>query len=181
MNIDQATLRSLLDYNPETGDLTWKDRDRSAFKNELSYLRWKSTYYGRKAGSPISSGYLAVKVGGRKGRLFLAHRLIWLWMTGEWPADSIDHINHDRLDNRWANLREVTHAENMKNLARRSGNKSGATGVFQVSQSKKWRAYIQRDGKRHYLGMFSERNEAVTARRSAERELGYHANHGAVV
>ena len=109
---------------------------------------------------------------------YLAHRLVWLWHTAEWPADEIDHINGDRLDNRIENLRVVTCQENHKNKKLPSTNTSGVMGVCFHKQAQKWEAYIKVDGKKKYLGLFTDWFEAVCARKSAENKYGYHENHG---
>lgn len=90
----------------------------------------------------------------------------------------IDHINHDRSDNRIENLRLVTGGENKKNQSIRKRNKSGFTGVGWHSKAKKWRAEIKSGGVYMYLGLYSSIGDAVNARKMAEIELGFHDNHG---
>jgi len=97
--VDQTVARFFFDYDPTTG-----------------VLSWKHSIGRRKAGT--EAGCIGGK-GHRKVHLFGAdyqtHRVIWLWMTGEWPKQEIDHINRVRDDNRWLNLRDVTRAVNMEN------------------------------------------------------------------
>jgi hypothetical protein len=111
------------------------------------------------------------------GRSYYLHRVIWLLVHGEWP-ETVDHIDGDRSNNRLANLRSVSHLENMKNCRRSVRNTSGITGVSFRSADQTWIAYITQDGKRVHLGTFSAMDEAVSARKIAEKQFGYHQNHG---
>lgn len=159
-----AALHQLLRYEPETGKLFWRERDRN-----LS---------GLEAGGVASSdGYRRVRI---NGQIRLAHRVILAMETGAWPAGQVDHINGDRSDNRLANLRSVSLAENMLNKARYATNKSGVTGVHWHRQHKKWCAAIQINGRRRTLGVFASIEDAVRARVSAQAEAGFHINHGRV-
>ena len=108
-------LREVLDYGPDTGVFTWKIRTNSRVK------------VGDVAGALRPDGYIQISI---DGRLHRAHRLAWLYVTGESPPDQIDHINGVRDDNRIANLRLATSAENKQNLRRaKSRNKTGFLGV----------------------------------------------------
>src|SRR5262245_14923519 len=80
-------VRQLLKYSPETGELRWRVSRRG-----------RGARLGRDAGAGHAKGYRRVSVDGRD---YLVHRVIWLWMTGEWPAAQIDHRNGVRDDNRW--------------------------------------------------------------------------------
>jgi hypothetical protein len=171
--LTQAILRELIDYDPETGVLTYRPRGREWFKSDRSCKVWNIRFAGKVAGGNCGYGYLKV---GLDGRLIRAHRLIWLWMTGEWPENQIDHINHVRDDNRWANLRSVTQQENLKNRTVTRANTSGIPGVRR--ENKKWRAFIGVAGRLHYLGIFSEKDHAIAARHAAETKYGFHPNHG---
>jgi HNH endonuclease len=95
-----------------------------------------------------------------------------------WPDGEIDHINGDRSDNRWENLRDATHAENHRNMRISKRNTSGRVGVSWGKAQQQWQAYISMDGKLLHLGFFGSWDDASSAREAAERHLGFHANHG---
>jgi len=160
--LSQAQLRDILEYNPETGVFRWLKATAQRVK------------IGDVAGTPIR-GYTIIKINNKQ---HCAHRLVWLHVYGVWPEDQIDHINHDRSDNRMANLREVTRKENSKNRVLNINSKSGICGVNWVNRENKWRARIKSDKKDVYLGYFTDKFEAICARKSAEIKYGFHPNHG---
>ena len=130
-------VRELLDYNPETGVFTWRTRQASSsFKKRL---------VGQEAGTAHSGGYWSISIYGRK---WLAHHLAWLLFYGVWPARFVDHANLDKRDNRIANLRLASFAENSANASVRSDNTSGFRGVRFEPRRKRWIAIIEKDGKR---------------------------------
>lgn len=103
-------------------------------------------------------------------RLFLAHRVIWLMQTGEWPRGTIDHINGIRTDNRWANLRDITKAQNGQNVrAARCNSSSGLLSAF--PKRGKWFSSIKTNGKPIYLGAFGTPEEAHVAYLAAKKVL----------
>ena len=121
-------------------------------------------------------GYIRIAFG--RGRVF-AHRIAWVLYHGEDPGhQQVDHINGDRLDNRVSNLRLVDDGENKKNAAMRSDNKSGCTGVSWCSRTNKWSAAICHNRKSIFLGRFTNKSDAIKARRDANVEYGFHPNHG---
>lgn len=160
--ITQSELKELLNYNPETGAFTWA----------VSRQRIKK---GRVAGSYDRYGYRRIRLNGMD---YGAHRLVWLYVYGEWPKDEVDHINHVRDDNALLNLRAVTHEENQKNKSIFSRNKSGITGVRWCKTYKKWTAGIRVNKNQKGLGYFNDKFEAICARKSAENKYGFHENHG---
>lgn len=167
--------KRLLRYEPETGKLFWRERSRDLFSTDSSTRSWNTRFAGKEAfASAHGEGYL---VGAVFNRLYLAHRVVFALAHGRWPTE-VDHINGDRTDNRLANLREVTRAENNRNMKRPIGNFSGTTGVAWYPTKAKWRAYINADGLSSHLGYFASREDAVAARKAAERRHGYHTNHG---
>ena len=147
-------LRSILHYNPETGIFTWKVGSANQVKA------------GNIAGCPNGDGYLCIRV---CSRLHRAHRLAWLYVYGTWPKDQLDHINRNRSDNRIANLRDVSHKQNMQNASKRSDNTSGHPGVSWLKQHSKWRAKITHNYKQTHLGCFNTVEEALSARKAAEK------------
>ena len=155
-------LRSVLHYDQETGIFTRKVSTANQVK------------IGDVAGCPDGQGYLQIKV---QSRRYIAHRLAWLYIRGSWPNDQIDHINRNRSDNRIANLREVSHKQNMQNRSKSSNNTSGHPGVYWHKQSSKWVAQIMHNQKQIHLGCFTNLEEAVAARKAGE--LKYWGHHRA--
>lgn len=158
----------LLDYNPETGLLHWKQRADVP-------KEWNSRFAGKQAfTSDDGSGY---RVGAINNKNTRAHRVIWKMVHGTEP-EQIDHINGNRADNRIANLRAVVNAHNGRNQKLRISNSSGIMGVSFCKRAGKWRARITVNGKDKHLGIFKSYSEAVSARLSAEALHGFHENHG---
>jgi hypothetical protein len=156
--LTQDRLRSLLDYDPETGVFTGK-------------VKIKCRHAGMVVGAPGTGGYLQCSVDGKQYKM---HRLAWLYVYGAWPSGQIDHINHNTSDNRIANLRDVTCAQNHQNRARQTKSASGYLGVTWHRRDKCWQAHIQVHGKSYHLGLFADLADAVSARVKAERQ--YHPN-----
>lgn len=131
---------------------------------------------GDIAGSVTNFGYRDVHYNGKH---YLAHRIIWEMHNGPIPeVAEIDHVNHNRLDNRIENLRMVSHSENQKNQKANRMNTSGVTGVHWCKSRCKWVARITVDGKHINLGGFDSKDSAVSARKTAEKRFGFHGNHG---
>jgi len=151
---------------------------QSRLKKEFTYDPLTGVFI-RKATSEVSGclarGYLSFRIG---GQLFLAHRLAWLFVYGEFPKEQLDHINHSRADNRIANLREVSNQDNSKNSTMYKNNTSGVVGVTWDKRRGRWKASICIDYKTIHLGRFSKFSEAVDARKLAEVAYGFHENHG---
>ena len=158
--LDAATLRKALDYDPKTGVLTWRWRDDVP-------RRTNNRFAGKPAGgSDGQYGYISVRL---YDRLYQAHRLAWLWMTGEWPTHLIDHIDMDPKNNAWDNLRPATKSQNMMNQGKPRHNKSGFKGVFGAAGC--WTAQIQVNRKNHILGTFDTAEEAHAAYCAAAARL----------
>lgn len=148
-------LREILAYDPETGVFTWKVRTANCVR------------VGDVAGSFDDKGYIKIKI---DGRMHKAHRLAWLYVHGVWPKSGIDHVNSVRDDNRSANLREATQAENMQNeRVSRSNNKTGFLGV--APSYGKFQAQIWVGGKKMHIGTFDTPEEAHAAYLAAKREF----------
>lgn len=158
-----------------------KEEICKTFRYEDGLLYWKiktsnCVKVGDVAGRPCASGYRLV--GFRKER-YPAHRIIWVMHFGEIPElMEIDHINHNRSDNRLENLRLVSRTDNSKNCSISSNNKSGATGVY-LTKYGKWHAQITVGNKKIHLGLFTDIEMAAKARKDAELLHGFHQNHGA--
>lgn len=157
--------------NPEAGSLRWK------YRSEMR-PQWNRKHAGKECGSVDLDGYRRLKFSYQDVKYNLStHRLIWFIVTGEIP-DQIDHINHDRSDNRIANLRAVNNAENAKNKSKYKRNTSGFTGVSWHKCSKKWCAQPILNGTKHHLGLFIHLADAAAAVKKFQHENGFHPNHG---
>jgi hypothetical protein len=177
---DADLCKVVLRYEPETGKLFWRERPPEMFNRSGSWSperrakAWNSTYAGKEAFTYLTDdGY---RQGAIQGRTMRAHRVIWMMMTGARPPDDIDHIDGDRSNNRWGNLRSATRSQNMHNMKMVDRNKSGATGV--VRQGGRWVARLRVDGKHLYLGSFGDLEEARAVRSAAQAAHGYTARHG---
>jgi hypothetical protein len=146
MSITAERLRELLHYDPDTGVFTW----RSAHSRRVKP--------GMRAGGLDSRGYIQVRVDGPKR---LAHRLAWLYVTGEAPTNHIDHIDLDKTNNAWSNLRMASRRGNSANKRVRADSSSGIKCVQE--RNGKFRADIGFKGKRIYLGTFVTKEEASAA------------------
>lgn len=176
---DQALLLKLLRYEPETGKLYWLERSPALFRGAKDSTASCNTWNARYSGKPALTineqhGY---RIGAIFGKMFFAHRIIWKMMTGEDP-DEIDHINGVRSDNRWSNLRNVDTQSNRMNASMQGRNSSGVCGVAWQARTRSWRAWITARGKYIHLGRFKVFEDAVRARKKAERKYGFHPNHG---
>lgn len=160
--VTQESLKELLCYDPDTGDFTRIKAVQAARVGDI-------------AGCLGNRGYIVIRINGKN---YLSHRLAFIYMTGEFPEHHTDHINGNKTDNRWENLRAVTRGENMKNQKKRKSNTSGVMGVYWNKSSGMWQAQIKADGKQMYLGIFADINDAITARKQAEIDCGFHPNHG---
>lgn len=149
-------LRELFGYDPDTGVMRWRVSTNSR------------VVVGQEAGCVNGGGYIVVSV---DGRLYRAHRLIWLYVYGRWPGTDIDHIDGDPQNNRLTNLREATVSQNQANARRRANNTSGFKGVNFHKRGRKWQARIRVNGKSLYLGFFDSREAAHAAYVAAAREL----------
>lgn len=128
---------------------------------------------GKRADTPMNTGYRRVRITiDGFNYEFLAHRLAKFMVDKEWPSSEIDHINGTRDDNRIINLRHVDRKENAKNARRRSNNTSGFSGV--IKHNKGWKIRVSRK----YIGYTGCFGKAIQIRKQAEKEFGYHINHG---
>jgi hypothetical protein len=145
-----------LTYDPLTGVFTWARNAGGGMKA------------GDVAGNVGENGYIAI---GLYGEIYRAHRLAWLWMTGDWPEHDIDHINGIRRDNRWENLRYADKLINAQNIkGPRADNTSGFLGVHFDKRHKQWKAQININKKRAHIGRFDTPEEAHQAYLEAKRK-----------
>jgi len=154
-NLTAERLRELLTYDPATGVFKWKTGGKGRRPDLVA------------GGLHPVLGYWYIGVDRVKYPL---HRVAWLYMTGEWPKEEIDHINGVRSDNRWSNLREATKGQNMQNLRKQRGRTSRYMGVS-WHQCGRWVSYITVDGKRRHLGLFDDEEVAYEAHLQAKRKL----------
>lgn len=145
-------ISAYLRYEPDTGRII-RTATRGSYKagTTIGYIHTRT-------------GYIHFWVGKQS---HLAHRIAWLLMTGSWPAQMIDHINGNRSDNRWCNLRAATNQQNTWNSKGRNS-KSGIKGVFQ--EYHRFRAMIRLNGRSVHLGAFATKEEASAAYMKAARE-----------
>ena len=160
--------------------------NQSELKEHVDYCELSGVFTRRKsisncckvgdvAGTKNSvSGYRLISINGKQ---YYEHRMAMLYCYGLMPVQ-VDHVNGVRDDNRIVNLRDVSEAENHKNIKVRNNSSSGYQGVSWIKKDKKWRAYIQHDGKQVLLGRFKNKKDAIKARIAGQERYGYHKNHG---
>ena len=186
-------LEELLIYNKDSGEFFWKHREAKYFNaserktKEQVQEWWNGRFAGTVAGTVNkSTGYQTIKI---LYKAFAAHRLAYLMASGVDPLNmQIDHINQDRLDNRFSNLRLVSHAENLKNQGMSSNNTSGTTGITAHNRKPDcWRGRVWVEGRevaiknpRTGYNYFENFERPVLERmiEAKRRELGFHNNHG---
>lgn len=154
--LTQKRVRELLDYDPETGLLTWKVNRRGS----------------AKAGDVIKSvngaGYVQLAI---DSKTYLAHRVIWLWNYGYFPEKQVDHINRIKVDNRLCNLREIASSCNVQNSCVSTRNRTGVKGVRVDKYG--CHAFIMIGGRQNHIKTVHDFTEAVALRLAAEQCLGY--------
>jgi len=156
LNLTREEVLNLYTYNPDTGEL----------KRSCGTVKGQYT---------AKNNYIRVRY---RGKSCAAHKLIWFYMTGSWPDRDIDHIDHDRSNNRWSNLRLVSRTENMRNASLSKANKSGFTGVSWCKQQNQWHAQVMVNGKSIKLGRFDKLGDAIEARKAANVKYNFHPKHG---
>ena len=160
VNITQKVLKEYLGYDKSTGIFT-----------RIKPVRGYSTL--SKVGTIDINGYIDIKINGERHK---AHRLAWLYVYGEWPMFQLDHINQIKYDNRICNLRKSDYLSNSKNCPIHSHNKSGVMGV-RKNKNGTWSSYIKVNKKQIWLGSFSKKEDAISARRSAEEKHNFDKRH----
>lgn len=172
-DLTDAYVREILDYDPRTGALTWRQRADMP-------KQWNTRFAGKRAGCERRdkrwrTPYRQIRIDGRN---YLEHRVIWLHYYGHWPRGDIDHIDGNGLNNAIANLRDVDRSANMRNARRKLNNTSGVNGVYWDKRSGKWHAQIRANGRLIYFGYFEDLEDAASARREAEARYGFSDRHG---
>jgi hypothetical protein len=161
--ITQEYIKSILDYNKDTGIFTWKV-NKSKRSKIGSVAGWSD------------NGYIKIEI---DGKAYKAHRLAWLYVYGDIPEMIIDHANNNRSDNRIENLREATYQENSENYKTPKTNKSGVKNVSWYKQLNKWVVSMSIKGKKKTIGYFDDLEfaelVAIEARDKYRMEF---ANHG---
>lgn len=156
-------LDEILNYNPETGIFIWKNIS-------------KKRLIGKVAGCINCSGYICIKF---NNKLYRAHNLALIISGINIPKGmEVDHINHIKSDNRLCNLRVVTKSENQHNRSMNYNNTSGCCGVSYCSKINKWQARITICTQRVNLGYFTNKEDAIVARKAAEIKYEFHENNG---
>lgn len=154
--ITSEELRQVLSYDKNTGVFIWS-------KNMGGFAK-----AGSIAGATDSKGYRQIRV---KKKLYLAHRLAWLYVHGKFPDLHLDHIDRNPQNNAISNLRECSRFENHQNMSLRRNSTSGFTGVCYEARFKKWTAHISFNGKTIVVGRFKTKELAIEARIKAKKEI----------
>lgn len=178
MNLSTEIVRELLEYSPSTGVFVWRERGREWFSRKQDWERWNNRYPGRAAGcvDKNARGYPELRIS-VLSNLHLASRLAFTWM-GEPLPEQVDHDDGDSLNNRWANLKPSTNAENGKNRSLSRANSSGVTGVCWNKAKGKWQAQVKLNGKLRYPGYFDDLDEAEAAVSEFRAANGFSERHG---
>lgn len=155
--ITQDYLKSVVSYNPIDGSFVWK------FRTDVD-PEWNKRWAGKRAGSKMSHGYYRVCI---NYTAYTGHALAWFYMTGEWPTYEVDHINMDRADNRFCNLRLANQYQNSNNRGKNRNNTSGHKCVFWHKKAGKWTVTIVVNGEKIYLGLYESLDKAVEVSRAA--------------
>jgi len=166
----QERLREAVSYDPLTGLLHWKERPLSHFVSVGAWRSWNTKWAGKRAFRKADKeGYLLGKF---QQNDLKAHRVAWIVHYGSLAADTeIDHINGDPSDNRIANLRLATRAENGRNTRIRVDNTTGFKGVCKIKGRNKWRAQIKVGNRKGAYGLFDTPEDAYAAYCKASAEL----------
>lgn len=154
-DLSAKEVRRFLAYDPETGVFRWRlNRPNGVRRGDVA---------GGKCGK-----YLKISLGGHQ---YLAHRLAWVWMVGEWPEQQIDHHDLDKMNNQWVNLRSADDSQQRWNQGLSRKNRSGVKGVHWCRTCEKWVASIGYRGKRSTIGRFPDKASAACAYAAEARRL----------
>jgi hypothetical protein len=159
-------LREFFDYDPKIGSLLWRRRDPRHFVSQRLCNSWNSTFAGKQTGWLNANGYLATKI---LTVSYLVQRIVWKMMTGLEPPEQIDHIDGDRTNNRWLNLRGTDAIQGAWNRGIHKNNKVGMKGV--TKRGNTFIARIYPNGEYVYLGTFKTPEEASKAYETASKRI----------
>jgi len=162
-DVTAEELRGKWNYDPDTGLFTKKYAERG----------WPA---GHPIGAVHPDGYVVTSI---RNRQYSVHRLVWLYVHGEWPEHDVEHRDRNRANNRIANLRPCNDSQNQANQSLSMRNASGRKGVTWLAKHKKWQASIKVRGKSRYLGVFDNLDEAGAAYQCAAIEV--HGEYAAVL
>lgn len=168
-------VKSLIDYNAETGILTWRERWASLFSDgnttaESNCAAWNRRYAGTPALN-CKSGKVGHLAGSFLGLKLKAHHAAWIIYYGNGPKWQIDHIDRNPENNSIENLREANNSQNNSNKAAQKNNKLGIKGVSFRKDRGKYQALICANGVRKNLGMFNTAEEAAAAYLHASKKM----------
>lgn len=149
-NLSHARLRAAVTYDPNSG----------RFFRDYPPSRRRPYAKTREVGFSTDKGYRHILVDGRR---YIAHRLAWFWMTGNWPPDQVDHIDGNKANNAWVNLRQATNSQNQANTKTRRNNRAGLKGAHYLKASGKWTSRVKVNGSRYFLGLFDTPEQAHAA------------------
>jgi len=145
-------LKEVLRYDPDTGLFWW-------------IIKRNGTITGKPAG--VLGKYVRIKIDGKS---YSASCMAWLWMTGEWPTQEVDHKDLNKHNNKWENLRAATRSQNTTNIPRRKSGSNKYKGVTRHKHSGKWSVCITIDGKQRTLGRFHDQEKAAAAYAEAAKK-----------
>lgn len=165
--LTQAQLKAMFHYDTDTGNFTRLTAPCNSVQvgEFAGHVHWQTE----------TLAYRDIEI---QGECHKAHRLAFLYMTGEFPPAHVDHIDGNGLNNAWANLRHADRSTNQRNRKLNTNNLSGCAGVSWYAPKGEWRAAINTAAGKKHIGYFAELSDAIAARKKAEITHGYHANHG---
>jgi hypothetical protein len=150
-------IRNIMNYDQETGEFSWREGRR---------FRGVRAAPGESVGRINNIGYVTVTI---CNIAYFAHRLAWLYVHGEWPADVIDHRDGNPSNNAFSNLRAATQAQNSRNRRKSASSASRFKGISKSNSN--YRAYIMLDNVHTYLGTYQTQEEAHAVYRAAAEKL----------
>lgn len=175
-------VRELFDYDSQQGLLIWKERPVEDFKREQDWKSWNTRFCGKVFGTIKIFGKNKTRPHKRRygtysGKMHLHYRLVWLYHNKKAPK-ILDHIDQNPLNDKIENLRPSSPVHNQRNTKMRVNNTSGITGIYWVKRDNKWCSKIMVKGKYTHLGYFTDKQDAIKARKEAELKYDFDPSHG---